>query len=79
MLRYAADAGLISLADAEEAARSIGSDVVYMMHGGMARVRGRGELIEPLRQSELDIVIARRDRGGSTAANMTRSGGKARG
>lgn len=67
VLRYAADAGLISLADAEEAARSIGSDVVYMMHGGMARVCGRGELIEPLRQSELDIVIARRDTGGSTA------------
>ena len=67
LLRYAADAGLISLADAEEAARSIGSDVVYMMHGGMARVRGRGELIEPLEQRELDIVIARRDRGGSTA------------
>lgn len=67
VLRYAADTGLIALADAEEAARSIGSDVVYMMHGGMARVRGRGELIEPLEQRELDIVIARRDMGGSTA------------
>lgn len=67
VLRYAADAGLITFAQAEEAARSIGSDVVYMMYGGIARVRGRGEKIEPLGHAELDVAIVRSGRGGSTA------------
>ena len=33
----------------EEVAASVGSDVPFFLHGGTARCRGRGEIVEPLR------------------------------
>ena len=37
------------LARLEEVAAAVGSDVPFFLHGGTARCRGRGELVEPLR------------------------------
>ena len=67
VLRYAADEGLISRTDAEDAARGIGSDVVYMMTGGMMRARGRGDVLTPLPQKNITLAIVRRQTGASTA------------
>lgn len=67
VLRFAVDAGLTDEMSAYAAAQSIGSDVVYMMTGGFARVRGRGEAVAPLGDKSLQIAIARKYAGASTA------------
>ena len=50
-------------------AQSIGSDVIYMMHGGPARVRGKGELVFPIDNfCETNMVILQKEVGASTQA-----------
>jgi 4-diphosphocytidyl-2-C-methyl-D-erythritol kinase len=39
-------------------AASLGADVPFCMHGGAARVRGTGDVIEPVEQPETFVVIA---------------------
>ena len=48
-------------------ALSIGSDVVYMMKGGPARVRCKGEMVSPIDEyKELNMVILQKEVGAST-------------
>ncbi|MGI6161398.1 MAG: 4-(cytidine 5'-diphospho)-2-C-methyl-D-erythritol kinase [Christensenellales bacterium] len=50
-----------------ELAAETGADVPFLMHGGLARVRGAGEVIEPLKHRDYHLVIAKPNRGISTA------------
>ena len=56
----------IPLKELEELAAKVGSDVIYMMYGGFARVRGQGENIEKIDLPMMDILIAQLEPGGST-------------
>lgn len=57
----------IALKELEPLAISVGSDVVYMMYGGFARVKGRGEIVEPIHLRPMHLVIAQAEVGASTA------------
>ena len=56
---------------AEELASNVGSDVVYMMHGGIMRARGRGEILTPVEGLEglknKYFVVAQKCMGATTA------------
>lgn len=56
---------------AEEIALQVGSDVVYMMSGGIMRAQGRGEILTPVqgldKLREKYFVVAQKCAGGSTA------------
>jgi len=55
-----------------ELAASVGADVPFMMRGGTALCRGKGELIEPLPPMALDLLIVKPARGISTKALFSR-------
>ena len=48
-------------------ALSVGSDVVYMMKGGPATVKGRGEIVHASDYIPLTMVIAQKSYGGETS------------
>ena len=60
----------ISEEESEKIALRVGSDVVYMMHGGIMRARGRGEELTPVSGledlREKFFVVAQKCVGGST-------------
>lgn len=55
-----------------ELAASVGADVPFLMKGGAALCRGKGELIEPLPAMPLELIVARPARGISTGALFAR-------
>lgn len=61
----------ISEGEANAIAMRVGSDVVYMMHGGIMRARGRGELLTPAEGLEglrsKYFVVAQKCMGATTA------------
>lgn len=57
----------IPLSRLEDLALRVGADCVYMLQGGNARVRGRGESVEALRLPRMAIAIAQSCQGASTA------------
>jgi len=60
--------GLLDKATLERLATSLGSDVPMLFHGGAQRVRGRGELLEPLATAHLHLVVAVAGESSTTAA-----------
>ncbi|MEM8925468.1 MAG: 4-(cytidine 5'-diphospho)-2-C-methyl-D-erythritol kinase [Actinomycetota bacterium] len=44
--------------DRERAAFELGADVAFCLHGGRARVRGMGEIVEPLPFEPLTVTLA---------------------
>ncbi|MGN0771125.1 MAG: 4-(cytidine 5'-diphospho)-2-C-methyl-D-erythritol kinase [Christensenellales bacterium] len=48
-------------------ALKVGSDVPYMMKGGFCRVRGKGEIVEPVELDDMNMVILQAEYGASTA------------
>lgn len=59
----------LTLERLEALAARLGSDVPYLIHGGTARIEGRGEIVEPLPDIEpLWLVLVRPPVGVSTAA-----------
>ena len=67
VLRYAFDAGIVTAEQARAAAMTVGSDVVYMMRGGLCRIGGRGEVVHGLTERKLTLAIVRDAVGASTA------------
>jgi 4-diphosphocytidyl-2-C-methyl-D-erythritol kinase len=58
----------VSMSRLEALAAQLGSDVPYLLHGGTARIEGRGEIVEPLPDVEpLWVVLVRPSVGVSTA------------
>lgn len=59
----------VSMVRLEALAAQLGSDTPYLVHGGTARIEGRGEVVEPLPDAEpLWLVLARPPVGISTPA-----------
>lgn len=66
--------GIEKQAEIEEIADSLGSDIKYMLRGGFQRMRGRGELLEPLPISpKLYFLLLVPKSGVSTAACYQKS------
>ncbi len=57
----------IPLKELEPLAIAVGSDVVYMMYGGFARVKGKGEIVQPITLRPMNLVVAQAEVGESTA------------
>lgn len=53
-----AAAVLVALGGDRRLARSLGADVPFCMHGGAARVRGIGDVVEPLETPRRAVVVA---------------------
>src|SRR5205085_3242085 len=53
-----AAAVLVALGGDAALARSLGADVPFCMHGGAARVRGIGDVVEPLETPRRGVVVA---------------------
>jgi len=53
-----AAAVLVALGADPDIARSIGADVPFCVRGGAARVRGTGELVEPLEMAQRLVLVA---------------------